>query len=226
MAIKLYGIPESRAARCLWMLEEVGVAYENVPVHFLSSAQQPDYLKINPNGRIPTLDDDGLVLFESLAINIHLARRYGIANGLWPNALEDQSRAIQWSFWGMSEVESAVVKMMLNRLFLPESKRDESVAVEGARAYQKSISVLAGALQGRQYLLGNEFTVADLNVYSLVDWRHPAMRTPYLDDSSPAEVEAVGAMNLAPHAADWAQRCGGRPALARVLAMRNPSRLV
>ena len=72
--IKLYGIPASRASRCLWMLEELGVQYENVPVNFIGEAQKPDYLKLNPNGKVPTLDDDGLILFESLAINLHLAR--------------------------------------------------------------------------------------------------------------------------------------------------------
>jgi glutathione S-transferase len=124
--IKLYGIPQSRAARCLWMLEELGVPYENVPVSFLGDVQKPEYLKINPNGHIPALDDDGLVLFESLAINLHLARKYG--KGLWPASLDDQSRAIQWSLWAMTEAEPPVMKVLLNRAFLPAEKRVESEA--------------------------------------------------------------------------------------------------
>ncbi|HXZ88731.1 MAG TPA: glutathione S-transferase N-terminal domain-containing protein, partial [Candidatus Binataceae bacterium] len=82
MTIKLYGIPQSRSARCLWILEELGLPYENIPVDFIGEAQKPEYLKINPNGRIPALDDDGVVLFESLAINLHLARKYGAATHL------------------------------------------------------------------------------------------------------------------------------------------------
>ena len=105
MAIKLYGIPQSRAARCLWMLEELGAPYENVAVHFVGDTQKPEFLKINPNGRIPALDDDGLVLFESLAINLHLARKYGGHKSLWPESPENQSRSIQWSIWAITEVE-------------------------------------------------------------------------------------------------------------------------
>ena len=65
--IRLYGVPWSRASRCLWMLEELGVPYENVPI---AKTREPDYLAINPNGRIPALDDDGVVMWESLAINL------------------------------------------------------------------------------------------------------------------------------------------------------------
>ena len=75
--IKLYGIPASRTSRCIWMLEELGVKYENIPTNFIGEAQKPDYLKLNPNGRVPTLDDERHRLFESLAMNLHLARKYG-----------------------------------------------------------------------------------------------------------------------------------------------------
>ena len=94
--IKLYGIPMSRASRCLWMLEELGVKYENVPTRFIGDVKKPDYLKLNPNGRIPTLDDEGTLIWESLAINLHLARKYSKGK-LWPDSETDQSHAIQWS---------------------------------------------------------------------------------------------------------------------------------
>ena len=124
MAITLYGIPQSRTSRCLWLLEELGVPYENVPVSFIGDAQKPDFLKINPNGRVPALDDDGLVLFESLAINLHLARKYDGGKGLWPKTADDQSRAVQWSIWAMTELEPPVMKLLMNRAFLPERLED------------------------------------------------------------------------------------------------------
>ena len=101
--IKLYGVPLSRAFRSLWALEEIGVEYENVPVNFIGDSKKPEYLAINPNGRIPALVDGDLTLFESMAINLYLARKYD--GGLQPKALEDEARAVQWSFWGMTEIE-------------------------------------------------------------------------------------------------------------------------
>ena len=206
MTIKLYGIPQSRASRCLWMLEELGVPYESVPVSFIGDAQKPDYLKINPNGKIPALDDDGLVLFESLAINLHLARKYDGGKGLWPKSADDQSRAVQWSIWSMTEVEPPVMKMLLNRVFLPEAQRSEAEAKAGEQGLQKPVGVLEGALRGRQYLLGDSFTVADLNAHAVLGWAW-----------------SIGKMKFdgTPNVAGWLKRCGGRPALARSMGRKG-----
>jgi len=203
MTIKLYGIPQSRATRCLWMLEELGVPYENVKVHFVGEAQKPDFLKINPNGRIPALDDDGVVLFESLAINLHLARKYDGGKGLWPSAADDQSRAIQWSIWAMTEAEPPLMKFLLNRVFLPEAQRNEAEAKAGEAAFAKPLGVLEGALAGRPYLLGDGFSVADLNVGSVVGW-----------------APTLGKLKLTPEVAAWFSRCSERPALARATGRR------
>jgi glutathione S-transferase len=205
MAIKLYGIPMSRASRCLWMLEELGVPYENVPVHFVGEAQKPDFLKINPNGRIPALDDDGLVLFESLAINLHLARKYDAGKGLWPKSPDDQSRATQWSIWAMTEVEPPVMTVLRNRAFLPEPQRNEAEAKAGEAALAKPVAVLEGALAGRPYLLGDAFTVADLDVHSVIGLA-PTFGKVKFDGT--------------PHVAGWLKRCGERPALARAMGRR------
>ena len=80
--IKLYGIPRSRTMRPLWMLEELGLPYENVKVSFVNETRTPAFLKVNPNGHIPVLQDGDLTLWESMAINLYLARRYD--KGLWP----------------------------------------------------------------------------------------------------------------------------------------------
>jgi glutathione S-transferase len=205
MAIKLYGIPQSRASRCLWMLEELGVPYENVPVSFVGEAQKPDFLAINPNGRIPALDDDGLILFESLAINLHLARKYDGGKGLWPESADDQSRAIQWSIWAMTEVEPPVMQVLMNRAFLPEPQRDAAQAQAGEQALQKPVRVLEGCLRERPYLLGAAFTVADLNVHSVLGWAPTLGKVRF---------EAT------PKLAAWLQRCGERPALARATRRR------
>jgi glutathione S-transferase len=205
MTIKLYGIPQSRASRCLWMLEELGVPYENVPVSFVGDAQKPDFLKINPNGRIPALDDDGVILFESLAINLHLARKYDAGRGLWPKSADDQSRAIQWSIWAMTEAEPPVMRVLMNRAFLPEPQRNEAEAQAGEQALQKPVRVLEGFLRDRPYLLGDAFTVADLNVHAVLGWA-PTLGKVRFDAT--------------PNAAAWLKRCGERPALARATKRR------
>ena len=205
MAIKLYGIPLSRASRCLWLLEELGVPYESVPVNFLGEAQKPDFLKINPNGRIPALDDDGVILFESLAINLHLARKYDGGKGLWPKSLEDQSRAIQWSIWAMTETEPSVLKNVMNRAFLPEPQRNEAEAKAGEQALAKPLGVLEGALRGRAHLSGDAFTVADLNVAAVLALAPTFGRTK---------------LDATPNVAAWHARCVGRPAFARAMGRR------
>jgi glutathione S-transferase len=195
--IKLYGIPMSRAFRSLWALEEIGVEYEHVPVNFLGDAKKPEYLKINPNGRIPALVDGGLTLFESMAINLYLARKYD--GGLQPKSLEDEARAVQWSFWGMTELEPHLLKMLLNRVLLPEDQRDASEAEAGAAALQAPLRVLDRALADRSFLLGESFGIADLNVASVLSWA----KFVALDLSNHARAKA------------WFEACLGRPAVAR-----------
>ena len=79
MTIKLYGISGSRALRSIWAAEETGVDYEQVTPNFGKDAKTDDYLAINPNGRIPALVDGDLLLCESMAINLYLAKNYWLA---------------------------------------------------------------------------------------------------------------------------------------------------
>jgi glutathione S-transferase len=198
--IKLYGIPHSRAFRPLWMLEELGLEYENVPVNFVGDVKKPDYLKLNPNGRIPTLDDDGTVIWESLAINLYLAQKYGRGK-LWPESEADQAHTLKWSFWAMTELEPPLMKILLNRTFLPEDQRQESEAKAGEGELQQPLRVLEGALEGRGYLLGSEFMAVDLNVCSVLS----ILSTFNLLDFSSY-----------PNVSGWLAACTGRPSMGRV----------
>ena len=196
MALKIYGIPRSRAFRTLWMAKELGLDYENVPIGTNDdSSRTPDFLKINPNGHIPAIDDDRFVLWESMAINLYLAKKYS-PNALYPARLEDEARAWQWSFWGMTEVERPVLTAMFHRALLPEDKRDAALADQCERELQEPLKVLDAAVANQPYLLGQHFTVADLNVASILAWARPARI-----DFGPF-----------PKAADWSRRCAERPA--------------
>ncbi len=199
--IKLYGIPRSRTMRPLWMLEELGVPYDSVKVSFIEETRKPDFLKLNPNGHIPVLQDGDLVLWESLAINLYLARKYD--KGLWPKTVEGEGRAFQWSLWAMTELEEPVLTTLLHRMFFPPEQRDPKKADDAAERFKTPLGVLDGALAGRPYLLGDAFTVADLNVASVLSWAPLAG----LDLTSAGNVQA------------WLGRCTGRPAFARVQQM-------
>src|SRR5215470_3526362 len=108
--LKLFGQGRSRASRSLWMLEEIGIPYECVPVRPYTESRSPDYLRINPNGHIPSLDDGNFVLWESLAINLYLAETYASAP-LWPAGAKEHARIYQWSFWAANEIEPRIVSI-------------------------------------------------------------------------------------------------------------------
>ena len=166
MTLKIYGVARSRAARVLWMAKELGLDYEHIKVDFATGeTRRPEHLALNPNGHIPVIDDDGFVLWESMAINLYLAKKHGMG-GLYPAGLEDEARAWQWSFWGMTEVERPVLTALFNRVILPENQRDAAAADQAEKTLAQPLGVLHGALGHSAYLLGGDFTVADLNVAS------------------------------------------------------------
>ena len=194
--LKIYGIPRSRAFRTLWMAKELGIPYENVPIDMgKGETRTADYLKINPNGHIPAIDDDGTVLWESMAINLYLAKKYSPA-ALYPARLEDEARAWQWSFWGTTEVEPPLHTALMNRAVYPEDRRDAAAADGAENRLAQPLRVLDGALARSAYLLGDNFTVADLNVASILSWARPAR----ID------------LGHVPKMADWFKRCAERPA--------------
>jgi glutathione S-transferase len=194
--VKIYGVPRSRAFRTLWLATELGLDYENVAVDFAGGeTRQPAFLAINPNGHVPAIDDNGFVLWESMAINLYLAKKYGLGT-LYPKDLEGEARAWQWSFWGMTELERNVLTAMFNRAIHPEDKRDAAAANAAEKELQHPLGVLDGAVAKTPYLIGNDFTVADLNVAAVLSWARPARI-----DFAPF-----------PKAADWLSRCALRPA--------------
>ena len=205
MALKIYGVARSRAARVLWMAKELGLDYEHVKVDFATGeTRQPAHLALNPNGHVPVIDDDGFILWESMAINLYLAKKHG-TGGLYPSRLEDEARAWQWSFWGMTEVERPLLTAMMNRAIYPESQRDLAAANEAEKTLAQPLGVLGGVLSPTPYLLGEHFTVADLNVASILAWARPAQI-----DVSPF-----------PKVAEWLKNCAERPAARAVRQLQR-----
>jgi len=167
--IKIYGNVRSRANRCFWLLAEIGAEYENVDVEFgPGKKKSPEYLKLNPSGKVPTMVDDKLVLFESIAINLYLAKTYG-KDPIWLSDPKQQALILQWSFWAVAELEPYVVTMAVERFFKPEPARDLAKADEAEEIVKQSLPVLEHALQnGQGVLVGDRFSVADLNVAAIL----------------------------------------------------------
>ena len=205
MALKIYGVARSRAFRTLWMAKELELDHEHVKVDFATGeTRRPEHLALNPNGHIPVIEDDGFVLWESMAINLYLAKKHSTGR-LYPTRLEDEARAWQWSFWAMTEAERLVLTALFNRAILPENQRDPAAADQAEKTLAQPLGVLDGALGRSGHLLGNNFTVADLNVASVLAWARPAQV-----DMAPF-----------PKVAEWLKNCAERPAARAVRQMQR-----
>jgi len=171
--LKIYGHPVSRASRVIWMAEELGLDYEVSTEGYAGrdDCTQP-FLAMNPNGTIPVIDDDGFILWESMAITLYLARKHG--GPLAPASMQEDALMTQWSFWIMTEVEKLALEVVLHRGGLPEDKRDESRARKAAEGLRRPLGVLEGALSTNEWLVRGRFTVADLNVCSVLNWARAA----------------------------------------------------
>lgn len=203
--LKLYGQARSRASRSLWMLEEIAIGYQHVPVRPYTESREPAYLRINPNGHIPSLDDDGFILWESLAINLYLAERYA-GEPLWPPQAQDHARVYQWSFWAANEIEPRIVGIAGG---LSPKSPDRARVSAGLEQLALALGVLEKHLDGRAYLLGEHFTAADVNLASTL--REPGER-------GIASLEVID-LTPFPRVTRWLDLSCDRPAHRRVAAL-------
>jgi glutathione S-transferase len=202
--LQLYGNPRSRAMRCLWMLEETGEPYELIEKSTRADdLQTAEYIRLNPNARIPTLVDGDVVLWESMAINIYLAQKY--EGPMHFAGTEVLGLATQWSFWAILEMEELLLDLLHHRALLHEFARDTSHVERDEVLLRKPLRVLNDELAGREYLVGGSFTAADLNVASILVWGKMAR------------------LQLAPHpeVKRWLDSCLARPAYGRVRDLAN-----
>jgi glutathione S-transferase len=153
--ITLYHSPASRAFIAYWLLEELGVPFKVETVDIRKGEQKnPEYLKLNPSGKVPTLTDGKVVVSESSAIGIYLADRYGY--GTLAPKIEDPDRGayLKWMVYASAAADPAIT--------LHAEKIDLPGSTAGFGAYENVVSVLTGALAGRKWLLGDRFTAADV----------------------------------------------------------------
>jgi glutathione S-transferase len=203
--LQIYGVARTRAFRALWVAEELGVAYEHRPIEIGDAgARTPEFLALNPNGRLPVIVDGDFVLPESLAITLYLAKKHALGT-LYPQRLEDEARAWQWSFWAIAEVDRGVNIWSLHAVRLPPAERNSALREEALKIIAAPFKVLDAAVSKQPYLLGGQFTVADLNVAAVIS--------------------RAADMDLAawPHLDAWLRRCLDRPAARAALDLKNKS---
>jgi glutathione S-transferase len=201
--LRIYGIARTRAFRAIWMAKELGLDYEHQPIEIgPAGARKPEYLAINPNGRLPAIEDDGFVLWESQAITLYLAKKHSLGR-LYPATLEGEAKAWQWSLWAANEVERAVNIWSLHAIRLPPADRDPQRLADALAVTAAPFRVLDGALAGDAYLLGGDFTVADLNVAAVIS------RAIDMD------------LSATPRLAGWLKRCLDRPAARAAVRLRE-----
>src|SRR5215469_8075885 len=203
--LKIYGVARTRAFRALWIAEELQLDYQHVPVEIgEAGARSPEFLALNPNGRLPLIADGDFVVSESLAITLYLAKKY--SHGvLYPAAAEDEARVWQWSFWALSEVDRGVNIWSLHAVRLPTNERSAALRDEALKVLAAPFAVLDAAIANNPYLLGSNFTVADLNVAAVIS------RAVDMD------------LTAWPQLRDWLMRCLDRPAARKALALKTKS---
>lgn len=176
--IKLYGAPNTRAVRALWVLEELGLDYEYTVIDLLSGeGQSAEFLSLNPNGKVPVLLDGDLTLLETNAICTYLADRSPQA-GLVPLAgTIERARYDQWCAFQLSELEVPAWMLTKNRLLYPDGSKLANLENPMAWEARRAENVLMKGLEGKQYILGDHFTVADIHLAITLLWsRHSGFK--------------------------------------------------
>ena len=200
--MKLYYVPRTRAIRPRWLLEELGAPYELVR---LDPARQenktPAYLAIHPRGSVPALVDGDAVMFESAAILLYLADRFADKNLAPKPSTPARARYYQWMIFAVTELEPHVATFGNHTQRLPEAERAPAVAAAARTRFVENARLVAAAVAGRDFLLGDAFTAADVMMASVLGW-----------------AERVGLLADLPDLAAYARRCADRPAAKRARA--------
>lgn len=200
--LRIYGSAKSRTLRVLWMVGELGIPYEQKDwLPRSPETRTPEYRALNPNARVPTVDDDGFVLSESMAINLYLAKKH--RSPLYPSDPKHEALALQWSLWETDRLDRQLVNYCRHTRDLPEAERKPEIAEAAWKEVAPAFDALETALTKSEWLAGPAFSVADLNVASAL------YRALSIDLAKWAHVKS------------WLNRCWERTAAKKARAMRE-----
>jgi len=199
MSIVFYEAPMSSATPVAWALAELDLPHRRVRLDLAAGDQKkPEYLQLNPNGRVPLLVIDGQPLFEGLAIIQWLGDVHGVERGLWPRAgTPERFAALSWSTWAYVSYNAVVQRLLFaSGERVPEEMRSPAQAELARRDLAWYLAALDGTLATRPYVAGDTFTLADVMVASVLGYG-----------------TFIGAsLDAAPHVVAWIGRCQDRPA--------------
>ena len=200
--LTIYGSVNSRAMRVLWMADELGLTYDYKDwLPRSPETKTKEFRALNANARVPTIDDDGFVLAESLAINLYLAKKHNSA--LYPADPKNEALAWQWSLWETDRLDRQVVDYQRHSSQLPAAERKPEIAAKAWEECVLGFDVLEAALTQSKWLAGPAFSVADLNVAGAL------YRALTID------------LAKWPHVQAWLKTCWERPAAKKARAMRE-----
>ena len=213
--LKIYGVYRSRASRNIWLAGEMAIPFEHIPVIQVYRVADPEaagaplhskspaFLKVNPGGQIPSIDDDGFMLHQSLAINLYLAKKHG--GGLAPANVAEDGLMTMWTLWAAADVEPHSIDVLYHTIGKPPAERDPKIAAAAIEALKPLFAVLDQHLAARGFVVGRRFTVADLNVAEVIRYAMPAKEL----------------FEAAPNVAKWLAACHARPAYQAMMAKRD-----
>ncbi|MBP1873951.1 glutathione S-transferase [Ensifer adhaerens] len=168
--MKLYGLGPTRSLRALWALQELDADFEFIPVNLLGGENRhPDFLRLNPAGKVPVLVDGDMVLTESAAIVMYLAEKYA-AKGLMPADLTERAQAYRWSLFAVTELEQPLWRISKHSFLYPEDKRlPEDIAL-AREEFAAMAQVLESHMDGRTFVVGDRISIADCVTVYVIDW--------------------------------------------------------
>ena len=203
MSLTFYYSPMSTATITELVLEELAVSCERVRVDLKKKeTQAAEFLRLNPNGKVPVLVHDGKAIWESAAITLYLGEIFGVAEGLYPEPGPERGEAMKWVVWSNVTLGDAFGRLVRNTSdWVPAEQHNAKAAAAAQSAVHDCLRILDRALTGRQYLLAG-YTLADTHVNSYIDW----LRYMKVDFGDYAQLNS------------WSQRCAARPAYGRVMA--------
>ncbi|MBA3550453.1 MAG: glutathione S-transferase family protein [Nannocystis sp.] len=183
MSITFYFSPMSNASRIMLSLTELGVPFETVQLDLRAGDQRkPEFLAVNPNGKVPAVVIDGTPMFESVAIQIALGERYGVEKGLWPQlGTPAHLDALTWLVWGQVSLAGALFSYMMNTNdWFPKERHNTAQAEHYLKESQDLLRLLDARLEDRDYITGERCTLVDIDLASVLGW---ALQSTKIDTS-------------------------------------------